>query len=604
MTMTPEELAAAIEGRTVGDMLLGNLQEVGDQVALRAKDGDGWAEWTWSAVADQAARVAATYRSWGIGPQDTVALFVRNRPEFHVADLGGMLCRAKSVSIYNSSAPEQIAYLLGHMEARSVICDDIEFLERVLKVRDELPLLEHVVVVDDPDDLRPDDVSLFSEMLAADALDIPAAVEAMQPEDIVTLIYTSGTTGNPKGVILDHGNICAAFTATFSMLEDEDATGMRKVSYLPMAHIAERMVSHYGWISQRDIVTTCPEPTELLPYLTQVRPEVLFGPPRVFEKLRSGILAAVAAQGEEKAAAFEQALQLGMKAAEATAAGAALPDELAAMHQQADAQAFAPLRGMVGLDQIKVAFTGAAPLPKHVFDFMRGIGVAFSEIYGMSENTGGMTWEPYAVRRGKVGKAIPGTEVTLAEDGEVLCRGPIVTRGYFKDPEKTAEAFDADGWLHTGDIGQFDDDGYLAIVDRKKELIITAGGKNISPANIEAQLKSLPLIGQACVIGDDRPYLTALLVLDPDVAPGWAQSQGIEATSLAALAADETVKAEVDRGITEVIQQFNRAEQIKKWTILADDWIPDSPQLTATMKLKRRGVHAAYAEQIEAMYAE
>lgn len=604
MTMTPEQLAAAIEGRTVGDVLQSNLAEVGGEVALRWKAGDGFDEWTWDEVADRAARVAATYRSWGIGPQDTVALFVRNRPEFHIADLGGMLCRAKSVSIYNSSAPEQVEYLLGHMEARTVICDDIDFLERVLKVRGQLPALEHVLVVDDPDGLRPDDVGLFSEMLDADPVDVPAAVEAMQADDIVTLIYTSGTTGNPKGVILDHSNICAAIEATFGLIREEDRQRVRKISYLPMAHIAERMVSHYGWISQRDIVTTCPEPTELLPYLVQVRPEALFGPPRVFEKLRSGILAAVAARGAEDAAKFDQALQLGMKVAELKAADAEVPADLAQMHAAVDEQAFAPLRAMVGLDQMKLAFTGAAPLPAHVFDFMRGIGVPFSEIYGMSENTGGMTWDPYGVRRGRVGRPLPGTEVVLAEDGEVLCRGPIVTRGYYKAPDKTAEAFDDDGWLHTGDIGRFDDDGYLAIVDRKKELIITAGGKNISPANIEAQLKSLPLIAQACVIGDDRPYLTALLVLDPDVAPGWAQAQGITDTSLLALAADETVRAEVDRGVTEVIQQFNRAEQVKKWTILGDDWVPDSPQLTATMKLKRRGVHAAYDAQIEAMYAE
>ncbi|MEE8600911.1 AMP-dependent synthetase/ligase [Euzebya tangerina] len=601
-TMTREDLEAAIEGVVVGQWLLRNIREHGEDVALRWRTGeDAWGEMTWNEVGDQSARVAARLREWGVEPGDAVGLFLLNRAEFHPADLGGLLCRARSVSIYNSSAPEQVEFLLGHMEAKVVICDSIEFLERVLKVRSQLPELEQIVVVDDPDDLRPDDVTLFSEMLTATPIDLDAAVEAAQPDDIVTLIYTSGTTGTPKGVMLDHRNIAASATSTFSLV-GEETRNLRGLSYLPMAHIAERMVSQYGWLFQRNIVTCVPDPTTLATYLAPVKPQGLFGPPRVFEKLRSAVLAGVAARGEEAVAGFEQALALGQQVAAMRAAGQEIPEELAAKHAQVDAAAFAPVRAMLGLDELEYAFAGAAPLPTHVFDFFRGIGIPFSEIYGMSENTGGMTWEPYAVKQGTVGRPIPGTEVVLAEDGEVLCRGPIVSRGYFKDPERTAETFDEDGWLHTGDIGRYDEDGYLSIVDRKKELIITAGGKNISPANIEAELKALPMIGQACVIGDDRPYLTALLVLDPDTAPGWAASQGIEATTLPELAADPGLQAAVDAGIAEVLRQFNNVERIKKWTILGDDWLPDSEQLTATMKLKRRGVHAAYAEEIEAMY--
>lgn len=603
-SMTPEELAARVEGQVVGQWLLDAVAEDGDTVALRWRTGeDQWGEMTWSEVADQAARVAGTYASWGIGPGDTVALFLTNRPEFHPADLGALLLRAKAVSIYNSSAPEQIAYLLGHMEAKAVVCDAVEFLERVLKVRDELPALEHLVVVDDPHDLRPDDVTLYTDLLQADPVDAPAAVAESRPDDIVTLIYTSGTTGTPKGVMLDHSNIAAAAEATFSVV-GEDARRLRGLSYLPMAHIAERMVSHYGWLWQRNTVTCVPDPTTLASYLAPVRPEALFGPPRVFEKLRSAVLAGVRAKGEEALEQFDQALALGQKVAALRAAGQDIPTELAGAYAPADTAAFAPVRQMLGLDETRYAFSGAAPLPVHVFDFFRGIGVPFSEIYGMSENTGGMTWDPFEVKPGTVGRPLPGTEVVLADDGEILCRGPIVSRGYFKDPERTAETFDRDGWLHTGDIGRFDDDGHLSIVDRKKELIITAGGKNVSPANIEAELKSLPLIGQACVIGDNRPYLTALLVLDPDTAPAWAAAQGLTDTSLDTLAGDPTVLAEVDQGVREVTGQFNNVEQIKKWTVLGDDWMPDSDQLTATMKLKRRGVHAAYQPQIEALYAQ
>ncbi|MGI9017255.1 MAG: AMP-dependent synthetase/ligase [Euzebya sp.] len=379
-----------------------------------------------------------------------------NRPEFHPADLGGLLCRAKSVSIYNSSAPEQIEFLLGHMEAKSVICDNIEFLERVLKVRGQLPLLDHVVVVDDPDNLRPDDVTLFSDMLSAQPVDAHAAAAASQPDDLVALMYTSGTTGTPKGVMLDHRNIAAAAESYTVLVGREEAVNLRGLSYLPMAHIAERMVSHYGWLWQRNIVTCVPDPTTVATYLGPVRPQALFGPPRVWDKLRSAVMAGVAAQGPDKVAGFEQALALGQQVASLKAAGQDVPAELAQTHAGIDAAVFAPIRQKLGLDQLRYGFSGAAPLPTHVFDFFRGIGVAFSEIYGMSENTGGMTWDPFMVKQGTVGRPYPGTEVVLADDGEVLCRGPSVSRGYFKDPERSAETFDDDGWLHTGDIGRFD----------------------------------------------------------------------------------------------------------------------------------------------------
>lgn len=603
-SITPAELEDRIDGVVVGQWLVDAAAEDAAAAALRWRTGEGeWGQMTWAEVLDQATRVAGSYTAWGIQPGDTVALFLTNRPEFHPADLGALLLRAKAVSIYNSSAPEQIEYLLGHMEAKAVICDSVDLLERVLKVRGQLPRLEHIVVVDDPDDLRPDDVTLFSDLLQGDPVDAADAVAQSRPDDIVTLIYTSGTTGTPKGVMLDHRNIAAAAEATFALVGD-GAKHLRGLSYLPMAHIAERMVSHYGWLWQRNTVTCVPDPTTLATYLAPVRPQTLFGPPRVFEKLRSAVLAGVSAKGEGAVEQFQQALALGQKVAALKAAGEPVPPELDEPFTQADAAVFAPVRQMLGLDQAKYLFAGAAPLPTHVFDFFRGIGVPFSEIYGMSENTGGMTWDPFTVKQGTVGRPLPGTEVILADDGEVLCRGPIVSRGYYKDPERTADTFDADGWLHTGDIGRYDDEGYLSIIDRKKELIITAGGKNVSPANIEAELKSLPLIGQACVIGDDRPYLTALLVLDPDTAPSWATANDVDATTVQELADDPTVLAEVDRGVREVIGQFNKVEQIKKWTVLSDDWVPDSEQLTATMKLKRRGVLAAYEPQIRAMYAE
>jgi long-chain acyl-CoA synthetase len=589
-------------GPTVPTWLVRNVAEAGDEVAVRRMnpDGSGLEEWTWAEVGDRSARLAAAFTRLGLTRGDRVLLFLRNRPEFHAVDLGVLLAGGTPLSIYNSSSPEQVAQLARHSRARIAVVDDIEFLERLLKVRDELPELREIVVADDPDGLRPDGVQLLADLSRDEPVDLAAAAAAVRPDDLATVIYTSGTTGAPKGVMLTHANIraqCVGYRALIGTLEDR-----RTVSYLPMAHIAERMVTHYAWMWVRSTVTCCPDQSLLLAYLREVRPSDLFGPPRVFEKLKAGIQAAVAAAGPEKAAGFEQALAVGTKVAQLRAAGQPLPLELQAAWDQVDAAAFAPLRRNIGLDRLNYCFSGAAPLPVDVMHFLRAIGLPFSEVYGMSENTGGLTWDPYRVKPGTVGRPFPGVEVRLGTDGEVLARGPIISPGYLDDPERSAETFDADGWLHTGDIGRLDPDGYLSIVDRKKELIITAGGKNISPANLEALLKSLPLVGQACVVGDRRPYLVALLVLDPEVAPGWARSHGLTGT-LAELAAAPEVRAELERGVAEVNARVSRVEGIKKFAVLPDEWVPDSPQLTATMKLKRRGVLATYAATIEQLYA-
>jgi long-chain acyl-CoA synthetase len=590
-------------GPTVPTWLARNVTESGDRVALRRvrPDGSGLEEWTWAEVGDKAARLATAFTRLGLGRGERMLLFLRNRPEFHVADLGALLAGGTPLSIYNSSAPEQVAQLAGHSRARIAVVEDVDFLERLLKVRDELPDLRAVVVADDPDGLRPRDVHLLADLYGDEPVDLAAAAAAVRPEDLATVIYTSGTTGAPKGVMLTHANIHAQCVGYMELVGPNP--DRRTVSYLPMAHVAERMVTHYSWLWQRSTVTCCPDQSKLLAYLVQVRPTDLFGPPRVFEKLKAGIEAAVAAAGPERAAGFEQARAVGRRVAELRAADEPLPPDLAATWEQLDATVFGPIRRNIGLDQVYYCFSGAAPLPVDVMHFLRSIGLPFSEVYGMSENTGALTWEPYRVKPGAVGMALPGVEVRLADDGEVLGRGAIVSPGYLDDPERSAETFDADGWLHTGDIGRLDDDGYLSIVDRKKELIITAGGKNISPANLEAQLKSLPLVGQACVVGDGRRYLVALLVLDPEVAPAWAAGQGLPA-DLPALAAAPQVRAELERGVAELNARVSQVEGIKKFAILPDEWLPDSPQLTATMKLKRRGVLSAYAPVIESLYAD
>jgi long-chain acyl-CoA synthetase len=377
--------------------------------------------------------------------------------------------------------------------------------------------------------------------------------------------------------MLSHFNICWTSESQLRAV-GFPVDGFRLVSYLPMAHIAERMVTHYFHVQHGTEVTCCPDPGQLAAYLREVRPQYFFAVPRVWEKLHAGLQAALAAD-PDKRAAVEQAMDAGAH------------------------DALAPVRAQIGLDDARVSFSGAAPIPLEVFMFFLRLGLPMSEIYGLSECCGPMTWEPFEVRPGTVGPPMPGVEVKLLDDGEVCCRGGNVFQGYLKDPERTAEVLDDEGWLHSGDVGVFDEAGYLKIVDRKKELIITAGGKNISPANIEAALKSFPLIGQACVIGDGRPYVSALLVLDPEVAPAWAQARGIGVTGLAELASHPEVRAEVERSVAEANSRFSGVEQVKRFALLGDEWLPDSEELTPTMKLKRRGVLAKYADDIDALYA-
>jgi long-chain acyl-CoA synthetase len=507
---------------------------------------------------------------------------------------------ATPISIYNSSSADQVGYLAGHSEASVAIVEDTGFLERFTKVADELPKLRTTVILEEPSGGADDGLETYAGLLDHEPADLDACAATVSPDDLVTVIYTSGTTGPPKGVRLSHYNIC--WTAeSYMRLIDRDPVGLRTISYLPMAHVAERMATHYLGALFGEEVTTCPEPSQIATYAREVHPQVLFGVPRVWEKLYGGVNAALAAD-PEKRQKFDEAVEAARPLAMAKVHRELSEDEEATL-SFLDQVAFAPVRELLGLDACEVAVSGAAPIPVEILEWFRAIGVPMGEIYGMSENSGPLTWDPYDIKPGTVGRQIPGCTVTLAEDGEIIAKGGNVFDGYLGDPEKTAEALDEEGWLHTGDIGEIDDEGYVRIVDRKKELIITAGGKNISPANLEANLKMIPLVGQACAIGDQRPFVSALVVLDPEVAPAWARSENIEFGSIADLAGHPAVQEEVERGLAEVMASFNNAERVKKVTILAEEWLPDSEELTPTSKLKRRGVHAKYAAEIEALYA-
>jgi long-chain acyl-CoA synthetase len=600
--VTSEELAARVRGQTVPARFAETVRNRPDAVALRWKGGDAWRHWTWTDYAERATRLAASLRELGVQRGDRVVLMMRNRPEFHVADIAATLLGATPISIYNSSAPDQIQYLVGHCGASVAILEDEGFLERFTAVRSSLPSLRDIVTIETGGG-RPEGVLPWEELIAGVPLDLDAAAKTAQPSDIATVIYTSGTTGPPKGVVLDHENICWTVECLRLCLgEDIAAEGRRLVSYLPMAHIAERMTSHYQGAAFGYEVSTCPEGGQIAQYLPEVRPEIFFAVPRVWEKMHSGIMAIAAADPARKEQ-LDAALGVGLKVSDHRARGEELPDDLRAQWETVDREGLALVRSLVGLDECIAAISGAAPIAVEVFDFFRALGVPISEIYGMSESSGPMTWAPFRIKAGTVGPAIPGCEVALADDGEVVCRGGNVFRGYLDDPEKTADALDADGWLHSGDIGVLDDDGYVRIVDRKKELIITAGGKNVSPANLEASLKAQPLIGQACVVGEGRPFIAALVVLDPEVAPAWAASHDIRATSLMELADHPDVQAEIDREVVAAMEHFNQAESVKKVKILHAEWMPDSEELTPTMKLKRRGIAGKYSREIEGLYS-
>ncbi|MFT7597697.1 MAG: long-chain acyl-CoA synthetase [Acidimicrobiales bacterium] len=599
VTAVAAEIDASVEGMNIPRAFLAMLAKNGDKVAFRWKnDDDTWSETTWDEFAADVAKAASGLGARGLGRGDRIMLIIRNAYSFHVIDTAALFCSATPVSIYNSSSPEQIEYYCNDAGAKIIVTEDDGFFEAVASIRPKLKSVEAVCLIDGTSAAD----FTYADLMAADPVDLATAAAIAQPDDLATLIYTSGTTGPSKGVMIDHRNVVwtvESLRRSFDW-DAEKMAGMRVISYLPMAHIAERAVSHYQALIGGLEITCCPDPTQIVAYAGTVKPQILFGVPRVWEKIYGGVNAALSMDPEK-----EKAVADGIAAAapivEKMTMGTATEEEIAT-YEFLDAVAFSTIRELVGLDQLETAITGAAPIPAEMMSWFRTIGVPLSEVYGLSETTGPMTFEPFRVKSGYVGVACPGVEVALAEDGEVICRGGNIFRGYLNLPEKTAEVLDADGWFHSGDIGEFDDEGYLKIVDRKKELIITAGGKNLSPANLEARLKMMPLVGQACAIGDQRPFVSALVVLDPDSAPGWAAAHGIEYSSMDELAAHPDIISEIESHLDQAMEGFNNAERVKKLKIMGAEWMPDTELLTPTSKLKRRGIHSHFAAAIEALY--
>jgi long-chain acyl-CoA synthetase len=560
----PEAFGAA----SVAEAFQLTAQAHPDRVALRTR-GDEFSI-TWREYAERVKETAGGLAGLGLRSGQAMAIMLTNRPEFHWFDAAALHLGATPFSLYNTYTPEQIQYQVNDADARILVTEEA-FAERVRGLEG----VESLVVVDEDSLPEP-----------PDGFDFDAAWRAVQATDLLTLIYTSGTTGPPKGVQITHANLVAGLNGFDQIIRFPDDG--RVISWLPMAHIAERASSHYLPMFTGFTTTCCPDPRQVAAYLPEVRPTWFFAVPRIWEKLKAAIEAGIEAeQDEAKKQATKWALDLGLRRARGEEVDG---EELA----KADELVLSKIRAMLGLDQVESVNVGAAPTPPEVIEFFHAIGIPLAELWGMSETTGyGAVNPPDAIRIGTVGPPAPGAEIELADDGEVLIRGPFITTGYRNQPEKTAEAIDADGWLHTGDIGEFDEAGYLKLVDRKKELIINAGGKNMSPANIEAKLKAAsPVIGQAIAIGDGKPYNVALLTLDPDVAPAFEQQQGRDA-----------LLAEVERGVEAANEQLARVEQIKRFKLLDDEWEPGGDELTPTMKLKRKPIHEKYGDEIEALYS-
>ncbi len=597
-------------GKTVCDALAEAAGRFGSRPALSDRDGAGpWQTLTWAETRQRVLELAAGFIELGLRPGDHVALMLPNRLEHVLGDLGVLHAGGTPVTFYATLAPEQIAYVAANCGATMAVLDGASELGRWQQVLARLPSLRTIIVRDaaacpaEPPFLSWDALTeLGATRHAASPDAVSARIAAIRADDPVTLLYTSGTTANPKGVRITHANVLYEVAA----LEAGGAVPMhaRVVSYLPLAHIAERMLTVYLGVCHARHVYFCRDAaSQLVGTLTDARPTAFFGVPRIYEKVMAGIQALLAAEQDEgKRAAVAQAMATGLEYVRSLQFGETTASELADRFAAVDQQVLGPIRSLLGLGEA-VLSSGAAPFPPEVATFFAGLGMQVFDVYGMSETTGAFTTNtPQAFRLGTVGRPVPGMEVRIAGDGEILTRGPLTTPGYLNLPEQTADLIDADGWLHTGDVGSIDADGFVSVLDRKKELIITAGGENVSPAAVENLLVAHPLIGQALAYGDRRPYLVALLTLDSGVAPAWARAHGIEATSLAELAGNPQVLAEVSRAVEAANGRLARVQQVKYWELLPVEWTAESEELTPTLKLKRRVVHAKYADVIDGLY--
>ncbi|RRO14462.1 long-chain fatty acid--CoA ligase [Saccharopolyspora rhizosphaerae] len=601
---TAEQVRQAVEGLTIPGLLRRNAQEFPDHPALTSGIGANATTWTWSRLRTEVAALTTGLSALGLKRGDRMLIAMSRRPEHWVADLAAIHIGALPCTTYDTLSTEQIRFVAQHSKATVLVLEGEQQLQKWRPVLGELPHLRAVVTVEP--DVRPDPSFVAYSDLRGETDHVDAGFEKLvdqaEPDSPLTVVYTSGTTGDPKGVVLTHRNVIHE-----SLMQDHLVSvpeHPRSVAYLPLAHIAERVLGIYMPTCNAGHVTLCEDQAQLLPTLAAVRPNGFFGVPRVWEKLATGLQAKLTTLPTEQAESIEKAREVALEVFRLRSAGEDVPADLARRYQQVDDVALRPIRWAVGLDDCRRAFSGAAPIPTAVLEFLASLGLPVYEVWGLSETTGAATVStPEVFALGSVGQPGPGVEVRVAEDGELVTRGPVVFAGYLQEDGTISPATDADGWLPTGDIGTVDDRGIVRITDRKKEIIITAGGKNIAPTKIESLLRAHPLVGQAVAIGDERRYVTALLVLDEEAAPAWAKSHGIDTTDLDELAAHPEVHAALEESVAQANGHLARVEQVKTFRVLAGPWTAESGELTPKLSLRRKVVAERYAAIIEGMYA-
>jgi len=598
------EIDAEVEGKTIVDYLDRNAERYGDQPAIHYKDGD-WKTLTWAEYRRAVHEAAAGFQALGVGDGEFVAIMAGNRPEHVIADYAAIHSGATAVTIYSTLTAPQVQYIANNCKATVAVLENLEFMKRWEEIRSELPNLRYVVLMSGAENydtadwvLSWDDLLIRGKKrLAEDPEAVTRTAGALTPDTLATLIYTSGTTGTPKGVMISHRNV--VWTAECLRRAANIDLGPRMVSYLPLAHIAERLATHYLATYMAGQVWFCPNLASVLEYIQEARPTLFVGVPRVFEKFHSRLTARFAETHGIKKTLLDRALESNRKRVLAEQEGMSGPMMAGAL----DSIVLSKVREQLGMDQVEIAITAAAPINPDLILFFQTLGIPLFELYGMSETTGPATTNlPGAFRLGSVGKALPGVEVELAADDELLMRGGVITQGYYKLPGDTAEAFDSEGWLHSGDLARIDDEGYVWIVGRKKEIIITAGGKNVAPAKLETILGNHALVSKACMVGDGRKFLTMIIAIDHEEAPAWAEANGLVYQDLATFSKLAEVKTEIERAIDEANDTVSSVEQVKRWIIVPDEWTPDSGEVTPSLKLKRKVVLDKYADEIETLY--
>jgi long-chain acyl-CoA synthetase len=587
--------AAATGSRTLADLLTLAVSKHGKLPAQRYKVGDDWVEISYEQLGQIVKEVALGLHAIGIGRGDKVAILAHTRPEWTYSDFGALCIGATVVPVYQTNSAEECQYVLDHSESCAVILEDEEQLQKIREVHDQLPKLKHIISMEP---LDADDVISFEELRekgrAGSNEEFERLVEAVEPSDVATYIYTSGTTGPPKGCVIDHAN----WRDMLDMIQQEDVLVEREVAYLflPLAHAFARLIQLGSVDVGAAIAYWERDPQKIIPNLMEVKPTYFPSVPRIFEKIYA--LAVANAPDKEQVA---QAVQLGIKVREMQRRGEEVPPELQAAFDKADQAMYANVRNLFG-GQIKQAVTGAAPIAHEILEFFYACGVLVLEGWGMTETSTAATINRHDdFKFGSVGKPFNGVELKIAPDGEILVKGPNIFRGYYKNKEATDDTI-VDGYLHTGDLGHLDEEGFLYITGRKKDIIITAGGKNITPANLENGLKQNQFISQAVVYGDRRPYLTALITLDPEEIVPWAQKQGIDSTDVAELRNRDEVRAMVQDAVDAVNAKVGPVEQIKTFEILPHDLSQETGELTPTLKVKRKVVYDKFASELDALY--